>query len=55
MREDATFEGAYLIALSGYAYAEDQTRAADAGFDRHIAKPVDVESLERVLSQVNRS
>ena len=55
MRGDASFESAYLIALSGYAFAEDQERAADAGFDRHIAKPVDVESLERVMAQVSRS
>jgi PAS domain S-box-containing protein len=55
MRGDTSFESTYLIALSGYAFAEDQERAADAGFDRHIAKPVDVESLERVLAQVSPS
>jgi PAS domain S-box-containing protein len=38
-----------LIALTGYAQPEDVQRAIEAGFDRHVAKPVDVAELERLL------
>ena len=39
-----------LIALTGYGQEEDQARARDAGFDAHLVKPLDVESLLEVLS-----
>jgi CheY-like chemotaxis protein len=31
--------------VSGYALPEDVERARHAGFDRHMAKPVDPEDL----------
>ncbi|MFP5391112.1 MAG: response regulator [Gammaproteobacteria bacterium] len=34
-----------LIALTGYGLAEDQRRVLDAGFDLHLVKPVDLNSL----------
>jgi PAS domain S-box-containing protein len=34
-----------LVALSGYAQGEDRQRAHDAGFDAHLAKPVDLPDL----------
>ena len=39
-----------LIALTGYALPEDLQRAADAGFGHHIAKPVKIEQLNRLLA-----
>jgi PAS domain S-box-containing protein len=41
--------GAQLIAISGYAQPEDLARAADAGFDGHLAKPPDPAHVERLL------
>ena len=41
-----------LIALSGYALAEDRRRAREAGFDDHVAKPP---SLEVLLASVARA
>ena len=38
-----------LVALTGWGQAEDKKRAADAGFDEHLTKPVDPELLTRVL------
>jgi PAS domain S-box-containing protein len=40
---------ARLIAVSGYAQAEDLRAAVEAGFDRHIAKPASAEDIERLL------
>jgi CheY-like chemotaxis protein len=42
--------GLRLIAVSGYAQPEDVRRAADAGFDAHLAKPPDPLDIERLLS-----
>jgi CheY-like chemotaxis protein len=41
-----------LIALTGYGTAEDRRRAAAAGFDTHLTKPVEPESLARLLTTV---
>jgi CheY-like chemotaxis protein len=39
-----------LIAVSGYAQPEDLARAAEAGFDGHIAKPADPTKIETLLA-----
>ncbi|MBV8361918.1 MAG: response regulator [Deltaproteobacteria bacterium] len=40
----------HLIALSGYALAADIRRALDSGFDRHLAKPIGLNDLKRLLA-----
>ncbi len=42
---------ALLIALSGYASAEDVQHARDVGFDHHLAKPTDLDRLNAVLAR----
>ena len=54
IRADPAIAGTYLVAMTGYASAEDQRMAADAGFDRHLAKPVPVEMIQEVLSTAPR-
>ena len=40
-----------LVAMTGYGQADDVRRAIDAGFDRHLVKPVPLEvSLEIVAN-----
>jgi two-component system CheB/CheR fusion protein len=39
-----------LIAITGYGQAEDRQRALDAGFDLHVAKPVDLVALQELLT-----
>lgn len=41
-----------LVALTGYASAEDVARARRAGFDRHLSKPPAIEVIERVCSEL---
>ncbi|GAO05007.1 ATP-binding protein [Anaeromyxobacter sp. PSR-1] len=41
----------YAVALTGYAQPEDVQRARDAGFDAHLAKPPDLDQLERLLAE----
>jgi CheY-like chemotaxis protein len=52
LRADPACAGIFLVALSGYALPEDRQRALDAGFDRHLAKPVDPDELMRLLADV---
>ncbi len=40
---------AHLVALTGYGQPEDVQRAREAGFDAHMVKPVDVESVLEAL------
>jgi CheY-like chemotaxis protein len=39
-----------LVALTGYSEPEDRRRAAEAGFDSLLVKPVDPSTLSRLLS-----
>ena len=55
IRADPALARTYLVAMTGYASAEDQRMAADAGFDRHLAKPVPVEMIQEVLSTTPRA
>jgi CheY-like chemotaxis protein len=38
-----------LIAVSGYAQPEDIAAAIDAGFERHVAKPLDPDTVQGLL------
>jgi CheY-like chemotaxis protein len=38
-----------LIAITGWGQDADRARAAEAGFDHHLTKPVDHEELHRLL------
>jgi two-component system CheB/CheR fusion protein len=51
-RADDALKGAYLVALSGYALPEDVQRATEAGFDQHLAKPPNLQSLEQTIARV---
>jgi PAS domain S-box-containing protein len=39
-----------LYAVSGYAQPQDLQDAVEAGFDAHVAKPPDIDELERLLA-----
>ncbi len=41
-----------IVAMTANAFAEDRERALAAGMNGHIAKPIDVKKLERVLLQL---
>ena len=43
-----------LIALSGYGQPEDKLKAADAGFDDHLTKPVKAGILKQLLSELEK-
>ena len=51
LREEPSLAGLFLVALSGWVQPEDLVRSREAGFDHHLAKPVDVATLERLLAR----
>jgi CheY-like chemotaxis protein len=51
LRNDPQFSGLQMIAMTGYGQDEDRRRAKEAGFDRHLTKPVNPETLEHLLAQ----
>ena len=53
LRKDSRTASAFLIAMTGYALPDDERRALDAGFDAHLAKPADVDALDRRLAQLD--
>lgn len=50
--DDKTLADIPIIALSANAYAEDQKRSLDAGMNAHAAKPIDIDKLIDVISEV---
>lgn len=51
-RRDEELSNVYLVAMTGYALQEDLQKAADAGFDCHLAKPVDIDKLNSILAHL---
>jgi signal transduction histidine kinase/CheY-like chemotaxis protein len=41
-----------LAALTGYGSAEDRRRSQEAGFDEHLVKPVEMETLHALLADL---
>jgi PAS domain S-box-containing protein len=52
LKADDELKNTFLIALTGYAGEGDIDRARAAGFDQHLAKPVDMAMLENILSKI---
>lgn len=48
-RADDELKDTYMIAFSGYAQQEDKLRSQRAGYKVHLAKPVEMELLKKVL------
>jgi CheY-like chemotaxis protein len=40
-----------LVAYSGYAQPEDVRRSREAGFDAHVAKPIDASALASLIAE----
>ncbi|HET9551765.1 MAG TPA: response regulator [Anaeromyxobacteraceae bacterium] len=43
--------GPYLVAMTGYTREQDRREALDAGFDLHLAKPVEIDTLVGVIAR----
>jgi signal transduction histidine kinase len=43
--------GVVLVAVTGWGQAEDRRRTREAGFDHHLVKPLDFDSLRAILAR----
>jgi CheY-like chemotaxis protein len=50
LRSAPVTRDALLIAMTGWATEEHQTRAREAGFDKHLVKPISVDILMDALA-----
>lgn len=50
VKANPALAGVYLVALTGYGQPADCQRALVAGFDVHLAKPIDMKRLNDVLA-----
>ena len=52
VRRDRRLRHVVLVALTGYGREEDREHALAAGFDRHLVKPVEPDTLERLVADL---
>jgi signal transduction histidine kinase/CheY-like chemotaxis protein len=55
IRQEPRLRNVLLIALTGYGQDADRQATRDAGFDYHLAKPVDFKTIESTLAAVERT
>ena len=54
LREEPWASELVLVALTGWGQDEYRRRSAQAGFDHHLTKPVEIDVLQQILSDVER-
>ena len=52
LRQEPVLRNVVLIALTGYGEAAARNRSQEAGFDHHLVKPTEFESVEEILANV---
>jgi PAS domain S-box-containing protein len=52
LRREFSQENPLLVAVTGYGQSEDRRKSAQAGFDHHLVKPVNMDDLETVFRSI---
>jgi two-component system CheB/CheR fusion protein len=52
LRRHPGLENTLLVALSGYGSDKDRRHSFEAGFDVHLVKPVDADTLTSILDTI---
>jgi CheY-like chemotaxis protein len=55
LRAEPTTARCMLVAVTGWGQENDRARAREAGFDRHLTKPVDPSEIEAILEGGERA
>ncbi len=53
LRQLAATQNAILVAISGWSEPQDKSRSRDAGFDHHLAKPVEFGQIQNLLDNLS--
>ena len=51
LRREECCKEALIIAITGYGQEDDRRRSREAGFDHHLIKPVDYNTLVSLICQ----
>ncbi len=52
LRQEPELGAVLLVALTGWGSEDDRALSRQAGFDRHLTKPAELEAIERMLDEV---
>jgi PAS domain S-box-containing protein len=55
VRQDSNFNETVLVAVTGFGQPSDKARAAEAGFDHHLVKPVSLNDIRDLLASLPRA
>ncbi len=55
LRQQPEMDNTPLAALTGWGQPTDRQRSAEAGFDHHLVKPLDLTALQKLLTDPRRS
>lgn len=50
LRNQPATQACHLIAVTGYTQENDRRMAREAGFELHLAKPLDLPEIEKILA-----
>jgi CheY-like chemotaxis protein len=54
MRTHAWSKDMVIVALTGWGQEDDRRRSAEAGFNHHMVKPIEVIEIEKILGELKR-
>src|SRR5262249_8988479 len=54
IRAESKYAGIVLVAMTGYGTEEDRRRSKEAGFDRHLVKPIEFNAVQELLGALGR-
>ncbi len=52
LRQSADLQDKMLVAVSGYGHYEAREKAINAGFDKHLTKPVSLTGLHEIVRSI---
>jgi len=55
LRQDPRLKGVHLVAMTGYGDDADRQLAKEAGFDRHVVKPLHYPKVEELICRIARA
>lgn len=55
IRQRTELASTCLVALTGHGQSSDQEMAFEAGFDRHLTKPINIQRLQELFDELDRT
>ena len=55
MRKDPALKNTFIVAQTGWGESEHRQRSKAAGFDYHLVKPVNIETLQKIILMLDQA